>query len=85
MKFATAIVGAGALCASTNAFVPAAVPAGSRFVSETSAFSSVSAMPGRGGDVMMMGLGGGGSKRGGLPKSVSSKITSIFRGGSKKG
>lgn len=85
MKFATALVGAGALCASTDAFVPAAVPAGSRFVPQSSALaSSVSAVPGRSGDVMMS-LGGGGSKRGGGPKSVSSKITNIFRGTSKKG
>ncbi len=85
MKFATALVGAGALCASTDAFVPAAVPAGGSFVSQGSVLaSSVSAVPARGGDVMMS-LGGGGSKKGGSPKSVSSKITNIFRGGSSKG
>lgn len=85
MKFATALVGAGALCASTDAFVPAAVPAGNGFVSQSSTLaSSVSAVPGRGGDVMMS-LGNGGSKRGGVPKSVSSKISNIFRGSNRKG
>lgn len=84
MKFATALVGAGALCASTDAFVPA-VPASGSFVSQSAALpSSVSALPGRSGDVMMS-LGGGGSKKGGSPKSVSSKITNIFRGVNRKG
>lgn len=84
MKFTTALVGAGALCASTDAFVPA-VPAGGSFVSQGwSHASSVSAVPARGVDVMMS-LGGGGSKRGGGPQSVSSKISDIFRGVNRKG
>ncbi|CAM9324690.1 unnamed protein product [Ectocarpus sp. 13 AM-2016] len=87
MKFTTALVGAGALCASTDAFVPAAVPASSStFVSKRSvvAAAAPAILASRGGDVMMS-LGGGGSKKGGLPQSVSSKITNIFRGGSRKG
>lgn len=87
MKFTTALVGAGALCASTDAFVPAAVPArSSTFVSKRSvvAAAAPAILASRGGDVMMS-LGGGGSKKGGLPQSVSSKITNIFRGGSRKG
>ena len=86
MKFATALVGAGALCVSTDAFVPAAVPAGSSFVAQSSVLASspVSAAPARGGEVVMS-LGGGGSKKGGPPKSMSSKITNIFRGGRSKG
>lgn len=85
MKFATALVGAGALCASTDAFVPVAMPAGGSFVSHSSPLaSSVTAVPGRGGDVSMS-LSGGGSKRGGAPKGMSSKITNIFRGVNRKG
>lgn len=86
MKLATALVGAGALC-STDAFVPVAMPAGgsSSFVAKSSVLaSSVSAVPAARGDVMMT-LGGGGPKKGGLPKSVSSKITNIFRGSKGKG
>jgi len=85
MKFTTALVGAGVLCASTDAFVPA-VPTSRSFVSQSAAFApSVAAVPGRSGDAMMMTLGGGGSKRGVGPKGMSSKITDIFRGVNRKG
>lgn len=82
MKFASALVGVGALCAGTDAFVPVAPVSGSFAVSKNLVVaSSVSAVPtARAGDMVMMSLGGGGSKRGGISKSVSSKIVNIFRG-----
>lgn len=85
MKYATAFVGAGAFCARTDAFVPVVPIAGSVAVSRNKVFASSVAVPaGRGGDVVMR-LGGGGSKRGGIPKGVSSKIINIFRGSKSKG
>lgn len=80
MKFATALVGASALCA-TDAFVPN-VRVGSSFgqAAATSRVAVESAPESRRSSNVVMLLGGGGSKNGGIPKTVSSKIANIFRG-----
>lgn len=86
MKFTAAVVGAGALCAGTDAFVAVAPVTGSFAVSRNSVFasSSTSAPAARVGEVVMS-LGDGGSKKGGIPRSLSSKISSVFRGNTGRG
>lgn len=86
MKLAFAVAGAGALCAGTDAFVPSTPVTGSFGVSKSAVFaSSITPVPaGRAGEVVMS-LGGGGSKKGGVPRGVSSKIVNLFRGTKSKG
>lgn len=86
MKFTAAVVGAGALCAGTDAFVPVAPATGNFAVSRNSVFaSSATSVPAARVGEVVMSLGGGGSKKGGIPRSVSSKIASVFRGNKGRG
>lgn len=86
MKFTAAVVGAGALCAGTDAFVPVAPARGNFAVSRNSVFaSSATSVPAARVGEVVMSLGGGGSKKGGIPRSVSSKIASVFRGNKGRG
>lgn len=84
MKVATTLVGASAIFAGADAFVPVAPVVGSaRAGSVVVASPVVVAAPSTRAGHMAMLLGGSNKK--GTPKSLSSKITNIFRGSRSKG
>lgn len=83
MKFATTLVGAGALLVGTDAFVPVIPLGGSHGGAQAIATSSrgISSSTRSSGMVMLL----GGSGKGRSPKSLSSKIANVFRGNKSKG
>lgn len=84
MRFSSALIGVGSLCTEINAFVPVAPVLGSgRGVNSPSASVRTVVAPAKGTSNLVMLLGG--SKKGGVPKSISSKISNIFRGSRSKG
>lgn len=79
MKFATALLGAGALCAA-DAFVSNVRVASSFGQAAVTSRAAVESAPvSRSSNDVVMLLGGGSKRAGGIPKTVSSKIASIFR------
>ena len=87
MKFTSTIVGAGALCAGTDAFVAPVLPVSGSFAAPTNSLmgSSTPIARPRSETNVVMSLSGGGSKKNGSPKGLSSKIIDIFRGNRSKG